>query len=46
MENNNLSRRDFIRLQGLAAGGLALASANITRLEPINQTCDAKKTLC
>ncbi|HEY9122286.1 MAG TPA: twin-arginine translocation signal domain-containing protein [Brevefilum sp.] len=42
MKKNKLSRRDFLKLQGLAAGGLALASSNVNRLGPASKTCDAK----
>jgi ribonuclease Z len=43
MNKDNLTRREFLKLQGLAAGGLALAGSGVYKARPEAETCSSKK---
>ena len=43
MNKENLTRREFLTLQGLAAGGLALAGSGVYKAAPATETCSSKK---
>jgi ribonuclease Z len=43
MNKDNLTRREFLKLQGLAAGGLALAGSGAYKAPPAAETCSSKK---
>ena len=43
MDKENLTRREFLKLQGLAAGGLALAGSGIQPASQANEKCSSKK---
>ena len=42
MKNKNLSRRDFLKLQGLAASGLILTTGSVTQAVSAYQSCTSK----
>ena len=44
MNTDNLTRREFLKLQGLAAGGLALAGSGVFQAAQAAESCSSKNT--
>lgn len=43
MDSNKLTRREYLKLQGLAVGGLALVGSGVYRAKRAPETCSSKK---
>lgn len=43
MNNHKVTRREYLKLQGLAAGGMALAGSTVYKTAQATETCSSKK---